>query len=80
MPSKVACGKNTALSLKESILLGEESGDEVGVLFQCDVGGDGGGVPGVPVFLFIVVANVCDIEIGCVLPVVDVCPDVDVAN
>ena len=54
--------RKTALSLKEGILSGEESGDEVGVLFLCGIGGDGGGVPDVPVFLFIVVANVCEIE------------------
>ena len=41
--SNVACGKNTVLSLKEGILSGEEFGDEVGVLFICCVGGDGGG-------------------------------------
>ena len=32
LPSKVVCGKKIALSLKEGILSGEESGDEVGVL------------------------------------------------
>ena len=60
----MAYGKNIALSLKEGILSGEELGDEVGVLFQCGVGGDGGGVPDVPVSLCIVVASACDIEIG----------------
>ena len=41
LPLNVACGKNTALSLNEGILFGEESGDEVGVLFLCGIGGEG---------------------------------------
>ena len=52
---------------------------KLAVLFWCGVGGDGGGVPDIPVFLFIVVTNVCDIVMGCVLSVV-VCSDVDVAD
>ena len=56
-------GKNTALSLKEGILSGEESGDEVGVLFLCGLGGDGGGEPYVPVSLYTAVAIACAVEI-----------------
>ena len=63
LPSNVACRKNTALSLKEGILLGEESGDEVGVLFLCGVGGDGGGEPDAPVSLCIAVTIACAIKI-----------------
>ena len=61
LPSNVACGKNTALSLKEGILSGEVSGDDVGVLFLCGVGGDGGGKPDTPAFLCTAVAIACAI-------------------
>ena len=37
-----------ALSLNEGILFGDKLGDVVGVLLRCSVGGDGGGVPEVP--------------------------------
>ena len=64
LPSNVACGKNTALSLNEGILSGEESGDEVGVLFLCGVGGEGGGEPHAPVSLCTAVAIACGIGMG----------------
>ena len=46
-----------ALSLNEGILFGDELGDVVGVLFQCGVGGDGGGEPDAPVSFCIAVAS-----------------------
>ena len=42
-------------------------------------GGGGGGVPDVPVCLFIVVANVCDIRVNCFWEVV-VCGGVAVSD
>ena len=60
----MACGKNTALSHNEGILSGDESGDEVGVLFLCGVGGDGGGEPEVLVSLCTAVAIACAIGMG----------------
>ena len=77
LPSNVVCGKNRALFLKEGILSGEESGDEVGVLFLCGVGGGGGGEPDAPVCLCTAVAMACDIGMdeGLVIVVV-VCDDV----
>ena len=56
LPSNVAWGKNTALSLNEGILSGEESGDEVDVLFWCGLGGEGGGEPDATVSLCTAVA------------------------
>ena len=53
-----------ALSLNEGILSGDELGDEIGVLFQCGVGGEGGGDPDAPVYFCIAVASVCDIGMG----------------
>ena len=38
-----------ALSHNEGILVGDVVGDVVGVLFQCGVGGKGGGEPDAPV-------------------------------
>ena len=68
-------------SLKEGILFSEESGDEAGVLCQCGVGGDGAGVPDVPVPLHIAVAIACDTEIGWVSVVVGfVCMDVGLSD
>ena len=58
LPSNVACGKNTALSRNEGILLGDVLGDVVRVLFQCGVGGEGGGEPDAPVSFCIAVASV----------------------
>ena len=76
----MACEKNTALSLKEGILSGEESGDEFDVLFLCGVGRDGSGEPDAPVSLCIVVASACDIEIDWGLAVVVVCLDVGLSD
>ena len=64
LPSNVAWGKNTALSLNEGILSGDELGDEVGVLFLCGVGGEGGGEPDAPVSFCIAVASACAIGMG----------------
>ena len=64
LPSSVACGKNTALFLNEGILSGEESGDDVGVLFLCGVSGEGGGEPHAPVCLCTAVAIACAIGMG----------------
>ena len=72
LPSNVACGKNTALSLNEGILSGEESGDEVGVLFLCGDGGEGGGEPDAPVSLCTAVAIDCAIGMGWDFVVCDV--------
>ena len=64
LPSNVACGKNTALSLNKGILSGEEPGDEVGVLFLCGVTGEGGGELDAPVSLCTVVTIACAIRMG----------------
>ena len=44
--------------------MGEESGDEVGALFLCGVGGEGGGEPDAPVSLCTAVAIACAIGMG----------------
>ena len=53
-----------ALSLNEGILSGDELGEEVGVLFQCGVSGEGGGEPDAPVFVCIAVASIYAIGMG----------------
>ena len=62
----INCGlqKNTALCLNEGILSGEESGDEVGVLFICGVDGEDGGELDVPISLCTAVAIACAIGMG----------------
>ena len=65
LPSNVACGKNTALSHNEGILVGDLLGDAGGVIFQCGVGGEGGGEPDAPVSFCIAVASVCDSGTSC---------------
>ena len=64
LPSNVAWGKNTAPFLNEGILSGEESGDDIGVLFLCGVGGEGGGEPDASVSFCTAVAIACAIGMG----------------